>query len=136
MRGFAFAAVMFLDSWSIAIFFSNLLRGGFVFYGGLAGGLIALVRVSRSLGLDSFSVASSCAPSFAFAHACGRVGCALAGCCYGAHSNAMWTIAGRHPTQLLEALFLIVLGFALIKIPLRKRRAYVFRGLRCVPVCG
>jgi phosphatidylglycerol:prolipoprotein diacylglycerol transferase len=44
----------------------------------------------------------------------------LAGCCYGKVTEAWWGIhlhgQYRHPTQILEALSLIILGFILIRI--------------------
>ena len=58
-------------------------RGGLVFYGGAlaAGGVVLLFARRRSWLLGD--VADLLAPSLALGHALGRVGCFLAGCCYG-----------------------------------------------------
>ncbi len=52
-----------------------------------------------------------------YAHALGRLGCFLAGCCYGVESNLPWAIkmhgVHRHPTQIYEAIGLIALAYFL-----------------------
>lgn len=75
---------------------------GFVFFGGLAGALLAgllfarLRRVPFANGADYFAVAAP------LGHAIGRIGCWLEGCCHG--------IAG-HPVQLYEAVGLLVIAW-------------------------
>ena len=58
-------------------------QGGLVFYGGAlaAGGVVLLFAHRRAWPLGN--VADLLAPSLALGHALGRVGCFLAGCCYG-----------------------------------------------------
>ena len=63
--------------------FSFIFNGGIVFYGGLLGGIIGAF-----VGLKIFKIAPenlevSVVPFIPLGHALGRVGCALAGCCYG-----------------------------------------------------
>ena len=60
-----------------------LSRQGFVFYGGLIAAPIAGVAYCRWHKLPIFEIADLGVPALAFAHAIGRVGCFLAGCCYG-----------------------------------------------------
>ncbi|HXH75283.1 MAG TPA: prolipoprotein diacylglyceryl transferase family protein [Bacteriovoracaceae bacterium] len=93
--------------------------GGFVFYGGLIGGVLFLV-LYRSFGLPlNLKIFWPIVPALAIGHGIGRIGCALAGCCYGDVTDWLWGIhlhgADRHPTQLLEAGSLLLLGFYLLK---------------------
>lgn len=93
--------------------------GGFVFYGGFIGGLlfIALFKlIDKKLDLK---VLWAMLPAIAFGHGIGRIGCLLAGCCFGKPTDFFWGIYlhdhYRHPTQLLEALSLIAIGTYLFK---------------------
>lgn len=91
--GFAFAKIFYLVLSAKYIDFSRLLsdyhyllsfvRGGFVFYGGLLGVIIAIVFVHYVHKIDSLYIANMIAPSFPLAHAFGRIGCYYAGCCFG-----------------------------------------------------
>lgn len=57
-----------------------LLTGsGFIWYGGLLGGTIAVTVYIRRLGLPWFQTVDMVAPALAIAHAIGRVGCQVAG---------------------------------------------------------
>ena len=62
---------------------SSLLEGGFVFYGGLLGGLAALLLYLHHFQLPYGVYLSSITPAVPLAHAFGRIGCFFAGCCYG-----------------------------------------------------
>lgn len=62
--------------------FNDFVSSGFVFYGGLLGGLVMLFF------LKIHHIETSCyikilAPCICIVHACGRIGCSFAGCCYG-----------------------------------------------------
>lgn len=119
-------------------------QGGLVFYGGAlaAAGVVLLFAHRRSWPLGN--VADLLAPSLALGHALGRVGCFLAGCCYGkvstlgvrfppasvayhelAHSGLVAPGApltpALAPTQLYEAAGEGVL-FALLVVLGRRRR--------------
>ncbi len=95
------------------------LGGGFVFYGGLIGALIYLYIYSKITKNFNFDQSYLLIPGGVFAHAVGRLGCFLAGCCYGKKSTLPWSIylngAHREPVQLYESAFLILLGLVLIK---------------------
>lgn len=93
--------------------------GGFVFFGGLLAGaaFLGLFKVAyRSLKLEQLW---PILPALTIGHAIGRVGCLLAGCCFGKPTNLFWGIYlhdhNRHPTQLLESLGLFILGAYLLK---------------------
>ena len=115
--------------------------GGFVFYGGLLGAIayLGVYRLfDKKLALTSFW---PLLPALAFGHGIGRVGCFLAGCCYGKPTEFMWGVflhgEYRHPTQLIEALGLSLLGLYLIrskaqKITLFTNYLVIYGGLRIV----
>ena len=95
------------------------LGGGFVFFGGL---IFALVYMLIGVWRKWFSISdiSLFIPAIAWGHAIGRIGCFLAGCCYGKHSDLIDHIYlhgdFRYPVQLYESASLIVLGFILFKM--------------------
>ena len=64
-------------------YLNALLGGGFVFYGGLAGGLVGLYLCGKILHIPVAEYARSVIPVIPLAHAFGRMGCAVVGCCYG-----------------------------------------------------
>ena len=87
------------------------LGGGFVFYGGLIFGLLFLVGFQKLIKnpLGSYS---ALIPPLALGHGIGRVGCYLAGCCFGRvidHSESVHEVA-RYPVQLFEAISLFVIS--------------------------
>tara|TARA_R110002072_G_scaffold288917_1_gene455369 strand:- start:41825 stop:42514 length:690 start_codon:yes stop_codon:yes gene_type:complete len=96
------------------------LGGGFVFYGGLLFGLVYLFVFCKLLNLFSAKKLYLFIPGLTFGHAIGRVGCFLAGCCYGTICELPWAIDLhdhlRHPVQLYEALSLGILGFLILKM--------------------
>jgi len=87
-------------------------EGGMVFYGGLAGGLIAAAGLVFWRKLSWRIWADFYAPIIAANYAVGRLACFLNGCCYGKvcelpwamkfPSHAHWgmTVLPRHPAQL------------------------------------
>lgn len=94
--------------------FSELF-GGAVFYGGLIGGVAAGAASIRVQGLSSAIVTDCVAPAVPLFHAIARVGCFLAGCCYGIPFEGGITFTDstvisangipRFPVQLVEAGF-------------------------------
>lgn len=67
----------------------NFAEGGLTFYGGVIAGMFVVAwffirRYRRGLALNGLSVLDMLAGALAIAHACGRVGCLAAGCCWGA----------------------------------------------------
>lgn len=108
----------------------GLLSGGFVFYGGVFGGLLSLVIACRYFGYDSDSMFMVITPALPLAHAFGRVGCTVAGCCYGIETDGIISIVYHNsryapvgvrlfPVQLVEAVGDIVIFIILVYIILR-----------------
>jgi phosphatidylglycerol:prolipoprotein diacylglycerol transferase len=60
-----------------------LSRQGFVFLGGFLFAVAAAVAFTRRRGLPIMEVADLAAPGLVLGHAFGRIGCFLAGCCFG-----------------------------------------------------
>ena len=100
----------------------NLIWGGNVFYGGLLGGIlfakIIFIKKPQLMYLLDFVT-----PTIPLFHFFGRIGCFLAGCCYGIESSFGFTFShsiveeangiNRFPVQLLEAVINILLFFIL-----------------------
>ena len=61
----------------------SLARSGGVFYGGLILAVIVGLWYVRKHQLPTWRIADVIAPGIAFGHVVGRLGCFLAGCCYG-----------------------------------------------------
>jgi len=106
----------------------SFLFGEMVFYGGLIGGVIALLIYCRGYKVPVLPMADLFAPGMALAHGFGRVGCFFAGCCYGVHTDASHPFAVVFPetglgivphgepllaVQLIEAACLFVLAAVL-----------------------
>jgi prolipoprotein diacylglyceryl transferase len=81
---------------------------GFISYGGLILGAIAVILVGHFKKISIGSVADICAPAVPLGYAIGRIGCLLRGCCFGKVCNYPWAIylegALRHPTQIYHSL--------------------------------
>ena len=102
-------------------------RYGFVFYGGLLGGLAAGLWHARRAKLPFLKLADYCMTALALGHGIGRFGCLAAGCCYGRHTDLPWGIAmagdpSRHPTQVYEAVLNLALFGALVRFALPRVR--------------
>ena len=125
---------VFKDAFSNGFFkgLLELLMSGMVFYGGLIGGLLGIVLVARKKKKNFFEFADLMAPCFCVAHAFGRIGCLLVGCCYGVATGettqfGLCTYNGacavkyldgtmRLPAPLLETVFLLLLCVVLVLI--------------------
>lgn len=86
--GFLCAKLLFwITEWkSIAQdpgFMMETLSSGFVVFGGIIGGILTGFLYCRIKGLIFFKYADVILPSVALAQGFGRIGCFLAGCCYG-----------------------------------------------------
>ena len=88
--------------------------GGFVFYGGLLFGMGFIALYHFTIKKMSSTVLWSLAVATTYGHAIGRIGCLLAGCCFGKETDLFWGIFlhdhYRHPTQALEAICLLGFG--------------------------
>ena len=102
-------------------------QSGFVFSGGLFGVIAALMFATRKDADYRRRVFRMVVPSMPLFHAFGRIGCFLAGCCYGKSLATPLMIGGieltRIPVQILET-FLEFILFIVITV-IEKKRANV-----------
>lgn len=75
-------------------------QGGVVFSGSLIAALIALYWYSRKHKISMLIIGDLCSPAAAIGQAVGRVGCLMAGCCYGKPTDLFWGITFTHPGSL------------------------------------
>lgn len=102
---------------------SNLTEG-FVVYGGIIFGILGALLYCRKKKLSFLHYLDCAAPSIALAQGFGRIGCFLAGCCYGMQMNSPISItftdsayAPNHvplfPSQLVSSTFNFIHFFVL-----------------------
>lgn len=121
-----------------------LLRNGFSLYGGLLGLTAAVLWSSLRFGHSSLAVLDAMAPALALGLVFTRIGCFLAGCCFGKPTELPWGVrfpigSGAwlqqvrdgivpadaaltlpiHPTQLYEAAFGLALLALAVTLPPR-----------------
>jgi len=109
---------------------TTYLEGGMVFYGGLFGSIIAAFITARYLKENIRNYYPSLVPGIAILAMFGRIGCFLAGCCYGKETDNFGVIFPLNslapsgvkliPVQLYEALFELLAIIVLNIISARK----------------
>jgi phosphatidylglycerol:prolipoprotein diacylglycerol transferase len=120
----------------------DLARAGGVFYGGLIGATLATAILLRKRGISFFTFADTAAPSIALGQFLGRVGCLLAGCCWGRRCDLPWAITFSdpranenvgvplgiplHPTQIYEAVGTLALCVVLLVLERRRYSGETF----------
>ncbi|MBU3113887.1 prolipoprotein diacylglyceryl transferase [Clostridium lacusfryxellense] len=102
--------------------FSAVMQGRTII-GGLIGGGVSVLIAKRIFGIKE-RMGNQLAVPILVAMAIGRIGCLLRGCCYGKETHLAWGIDFgdhilRHPTQIYEILFDIVM---IIYLSLRKKK--------------
>lgn len=128
-----FLAVSLKDIIESGIPFIAVLRGGFVFYGGMIGGTLGMAIYARQFKMPFFDFADITIAVLPLAHAFGRVGCFFGGCCYGKeydgplavtyHSSANMNTpleTSLFPLQLVSAAGLLCLFAVLLTVFLRR----------------
>ena len=109
------------------------------FFGGLVGGVITFIigyylyikkhYPNSNFLNDVVIVAPAC---ITVAHGFGRIGCFLAGCCYGKQTDSIFGVKFPHlnynvyPTQLFEAIFLLILASILFLLAYKYKNKYTF----------
>jgi phosphatidylglycerol---prolipoprotein diacylglyceryl transferase len=122
---------------SAPVEFWRELAGGMVYYGGLLTALAVGTAVLRWWGVSWRRQGDMLAPGLALGHALGRVGCFLAGCCWGRSCELPWAVTFTawesfehlgtplhrpvHPTQLYEATVEFLLFLLLLYLLPRRR---------------
>jgi len=129
---------LFVRSWAIFMaqpaLLLNYLVGGMVFYGGLIGGLLAVLWYCRKYQVPFKTVAGLMTPMIPLFHTFGRVGCFLGGCCWGVEAH--WGVTYHYspaapnevplmPIQLFEAAGNLVLFVVLAYLSRRLVRKWL-----------
>ena len=109
-----------------------LIWGGNIFYGGLLGGMFAAMIIFKKRPQYRYLL-DFIVPAIPLFHFFGRIGCFLAGCCFGIESSFGYTFrhaiaeeangVNRFPVQLLEAFINLLLFFTINFL----RRKNIFR---------
>jgi phosphatidylglycerol---prolipoprotein diacylglyceryl transferase len=116
------------DPWHWA----RLFEAGYVFYGGVVGAIVLGVLFCLRRGIpDLGAIGDYAVPGILFGTFVGRIGCFLAGCCYGVETAVPWAVsfpAGHpsggthvHPVQLYDAAYGLF-GLALALFLYKRRR--------------
>jgi len=116
------------------LLFSNPMRflqnlgSGFEFFGSLFVGILTFILFVRRRRMPLLKTLDLFAPAMPLVHAGGRIGCFLAGCCFGKECNHWWAVTFNdpntlappgiplHPTQLYESICLLILVGILLVI--------------------
>lgn len=124
----------------------RLAFGSITFLGGLIGGVVCFMVLLKIYykdeNKDVKKIMNTILTGVVLAHAIGRIGCFLAGCCYGiptesflgvdfphGHAHIAYPDVSILPTQLFEAFFLFALFIIMNKVQLLKKfevEAYLF----------
>ena len=102
--------------------------GGLVYYGGFILAAAGALLFCRAMRWDSGRLSAVIVPCLPLAHAIGRVGCFLAGCCYGRASDGFLSVMLPDlgirvlPVQLFEAAGELVI-FVILLMTLKKTGA-------------
>ncbi len=137
VSGFASAKLLFcIVEWEdfISNPMSVISSSGFVVYGGIIGGIVAAWIYCRKKKLNFWGYFDIVLPSVAVAQAFGRIGCFMAGCCYGRETDSFIGIAFENskfapnhvkliPTQLISSAGMFLIAGILLLF-LKKSKKY------------
>jgi len=109
-------------------------QGGLVFSGGILCVVLTVAWYTRKHHLSFWKMADMWAPAMAIGQAIGRIGCFMAGCCYGKPTDSDWGVVFTnphslaplntplHPTQLYSSFSGFLIFFILL--PLYRKRTF------------
>jgi len=135
----------------------DCLMSGMVWYGGVIAAIPAAAVYAFARGMRFLELFDAAAPALSLGHLWGRIGCFMAGCCYGSATDLPWGVSfppasiafvemldkdllppgskatmPLHPTQLYEAASELVILAALLAFAPRKRSSGQVAGLYLV----
>jgi len=113
----------------------KLLTGrGFVFYGSFLFAIPTMLLFFRRHKLPTYAMLDVMAVTTCLVHMLGRLGCFMAGCCYGKPTRSIFGViftdpacqaeplnTSLHPTQLYESLYIFVVMLILLYLRGRKK---------------
>ena len=105
--------------------FLQMLKGGFVFYGGLIGGILGVFIYSKQFKISFKELLLILLPVVPLIHGIGRIGCLCAGCCYGMEYHGFGAITFHNsllapndiplfPMQIVEAICNFIIFIVLL----------------------
>lgn len=109
-------------------------EGGLVFHGGLIASILVGLLYLKKHHLRTWKYADILAPALALGQSIGRIGCLMAGCCYGKETSCQWAIrftdpnslatlnVPLHPTQIYESIGTLLIFATLLGI--RKKKSF------------
>ena len=112
---------LIIDPWAVVV------GSGFVVYGGIIGGIIAAIVFAKIKALNFLKLFDLIIPEVAIAQGFGRLGCLLAGCCYGRQTDSSLGIMFHNsdlapndvnliPTQIIFSICAFALAIFLIAV--------------------
>lgn len=133
--GFMTAKILFiLTEWQDFIRnpMNYIAGNGFVVYGGIIGGIVTILGYCKWKKIDFLNYIDLMVPCVALAQGFGRIGCFLAGCCYGKETDSVLGVTFTHsdfapnnvklfPSQLVMSAGDFVIAFLLL-VYARKER--------------
>jgi phosphatidylglycerol:prolipoprotein diacylglycerol transferase len=108
-------------------------QGGLVFSGGIVCVILTVIWYTRRHQLSFWKMADMWAPAMAIGQGIGRIGCFMAGCCYGKPTGSRWGVVFTdphslaplniplHPTQLYSSVNNFIIFFILLMLHRKKR---------------
>jgi phosphatidylglycerol:prolipoprotein diacylglycerol transferase len=108
-------------------------QGGLVFSGGIVCVILTVTWYTRRHQLSFWKMADMWAPAMAIGQGIGRIGCFMAGCCYGKPTGSRWGVVFTnphslaplniplHPTQLYSSVSNFIIFFILLLLHRKKR---------------
>lgn len=116
-------------------YLNRLMQGGFVFYGGLIGGVVFVLLAGKLHKINAGEYLRSAVFMIPIMHGFGRIGCFMAGCCYGRPYDGVFAVVfpkesfaisgvPLFPVQLFEAGILLLLSVILMYLRLKKHWHY------------
>lgn len=113
----------------------DVIKNGFVFYGGVIGGALGILIYCRAFHVDFIDFLDTAAIGLPLGSLFGRIGCFCAGCCYGRPTDSFLGVVFTHPadpntpvgvpllpTQLFESGYCLIIFFALLALNRRAVR--------------
>ena len=121
-------SLLFTTPWS------TVAGRGFVFYGSFLFAVPTMLIFFKRTKLPTYAMLDVMAVTTCLVHVFGRIGCFMAGCCYGKKTNSFLAVTYTdpasqadplntplHPTQLYEALYILVVMLILLYLRDRKK---------------
>ena len=116
-------------------YFNELMQGGFVFYGGLITALLFVLLAGKIHNINANLYLRTFVFLIPFVHCFGRIGCFMAGCCYGKPYDGFGAVVfpegsaapigiSLFPVQLFEATILFFISLLLLFFQVKKHWYY------------